>query len=175
MTHIGLIGLGKMGGNMRQRLRNKGVEVTGYARSRDVSDVDSIADLVAALPTPRTVWVMVPHGQPTDDVINELVKHLDKGDLIIEGGNSRFSEDIRHASELAEHGIAYLDCGVSGGVWGLDNGYGLMVATKQTSIAPCQFSMRFAQKEIAKKASFTSVMLVPVTTRRWCTTASSTE
>ena len=113
MTHIGLIGLGKMGGNMRTRLRNKGIEVTGYARSRDVSDVDSIADLVAALPTPRTVWVMVPHGQPTDDVINELVKHLDKGDLIIEGGNSRFSEDIRHAAELAEHGIAYLDCGRS--------------------------------------------------------------
>ena len=134
MTHIGLIGLGKMGGNMRQRLRNKGVEVTGYARSRDVSDVDSIADLVAALPTPRTVWVMVPHGQPTDDVINELVKHLDKGDLIIEGGNSRFSEDIRHASELAEHGIAYLDCGVSGGVWGLENGYGLMVGGDKVNV-----------------------------------------
>ena len=134
MTHIGLIGLGKMGGNMRQRLRNKGVEVTGYARSRDVSDVDSIADLVAALPTPRTVWVMVPHGQPTDDVINELVKHLDKGDLIIEGGNSRFSEDIRHASELAEHGIAYLDCGVSGGVWGLENGYGLMVGGDKANV-----------------------------------------
>ncbi len=134
MTHIGLIGLGKMGGNMRQRLRNKGVEVTGYARSRDVSDVDSIADLVAALPTPRTVWVMVPHGQPTDDVINELVKHLDKGDLIIEGGNSRFSEDIRHASELASHGIAYLDCGVSGGVWGLENGYGLMVGGDKANV-----------------------------------------
>jgi len=123
-----------MGGNMRQRLRNKGVEVTGYARSRDVSDVDSIADLVAALPTPRTVWVMVPHGQPTDDVINELVKHLDKGDLIIEGGNSRFSEDIRHASELDEHGIAYLDCGVSGGVWGLENGYGLMVGGDKVNV-----------------------------------------
>ena len=134
MTHIGLIGLGKMGGNMRQRLRNKGVEVTGFARSRDVSDVDSIADLVAALPTPRTVWVMVPHGQPTDDVINELVKHLDKGDLIIEGGNSRFSEDIRHASELASHGIAYLDCGVSGGVWGLENGYGLMVGGDKANV-----------------------------------------
>ena len=134
MTHIGLIGLGKMGGNMRQRLRNNGIEVTGYARSRDVSDVDSIKDLVEALPTPRTVWVMVPHGQPTDDVINELVKHLEKGDLIIEGGNSRFSEDIRHATELAEHGIAYLDCGVSGGVWGLENGYGLMVGCEKANV-----------------------------------------
>ena len=125
--HIGLIGLGKMGGNMRSRLRNNGVEVTGYARSKDVSDVDTIQDLVAALPAPRTVWVMVPHGQPTDDVINELKKHLEPGDLIIEGGNSRFSDDIRHAEELAPLGIGYVDCGVSGGVWGLENGYGLMV------------------------------------------------
>ena len=127
MTHIGLIGLGKMGGNMRQRLRNAGIEVTGYARTREVSDVDTIKDLVDALPTPRTVWVMVPHGQPTDDVINELIKHLDSGDLIIEGGNSRFSEDIKHAEQLKGYGIGYLDCGVSGGVWGLENGYGLMV------------------------------------------------
>jgi 6-phosphogluconate dehydrogenase len=125
--HIGLIGLGKMGGNMRSRLRKNGIEVTGYARSRDVSDVDTIQDLVAALPAPRTVWVMVPHGQPTDDVINELKKHLEPGDLIIEGGNSRFSDDIRHAEELAPLGIGYVDCGVSGGVWGLENGYGLMV------------------------------------------------
>ena len=125
--HIGIIGLGKMGGNMRSRLRKNGVEVTGYARSRDVSDVDTIQDLVAALPAPRTVWVMVPHGQPTDDVINELKKHLEPGDLIIEGGNSRFSDDIRHAEELAPLEIGYLDCGVSGGVWGLENGYGLMV------------------------------------------------
>lgn len=125
--HIGLIGLGKMGGNMRTRLRNKGIEVTGYARNKEVSDVDSVADLVAALPSPKIVWIMVPHGQPTDDVINELEKHLGEGDLIIEGGNSRFSEDIRHAAQLAPKGIGYLDCGVSGGVWGLQNGYGLMV------------------------------------------------
>jgi 6-phosphogluconate dehydrogenase len=125
--HIGLIGLGKMGGNMRSRLRNNGIEVTGYARTREISDVDTIEDLVKALPTPRTVWVMVPHGSPTDGVINELVKFLEPGDLIIEGGNSRFSDDIRHAEELAPHGIGYLDCGVSGGVWGLENGYGLMV------------------------------------------------
>jgi 6-phosphogluconate dehydrogenase len=125
--HIGLIGLGKMGGNMRTRLRNNGIEVTGYARSKDVSDVDSIEALVAALPSPKIVWIMVPHGHPTDDVINELEKYLGTGDLIIEGGNSRFSEDIRHAAQLAPKGIGYLDCGVSGGVWGLQNGYGLMV------------------------------------------------
>ena len=125
--HIGLVGLGKMGGNMRSRLRKNGIEVTGYARTREVSDVDTLEEMVKALPTPRTVWIMVPHGKPTDDVINELVQYLDAGDLIIEGGNSRFSDDIRHEEELKAHGIGYLDCGVSGGVWGLENGYGLMV------------------------------------------------
>jgi len=125
---IGLIGLGKMGGNMRQRLRNKGIEVVGYARSVENNpDVDSIKALVEALPTPRIVWVMVPHGKPTDAVINELEQYLDSGDLIIEGGNSRFSDDARHAAQIAEKGIGYLDCGVSGGVWGLETGYGLMV------------------------------------------------
>jgi 6-phosphogluconate dehydrogenase len=133
--HIGLIGLGKMGGNMRSRLRKNGIEVTGYARSRDVSDVDTIEELVKALPAPRIVWVMVPHGEPTDSVINELTKHLEKGDLIIEGGNSRFSDDIRHAAELAPLGIGYLDCGVSGGVWGLENGYGLMVGGPDELVA----------------------------------------
>jgi 6-phosphogluconate dehydrogenase len=133
--HIGLIGLGKMGGNMRTRLRNKGIEVTGYARSRDVSDVHTIEELIAALPTPKIVWIMVPHGQPTDDVINEVEKHLSAGDLIIEGGNSRFSEDIRHAAQLAPKGIGYLDCGVSGGVWGLQNGYGLMVGGDEKLVA----------------------------------------
>jgi 6-phosphogluconate dehydrogenase len=133
--HIGLIGLGKMGGNMRTRLRNKGIEVTGYARDRAVADVGSIEELVAALPSPKIVWVMVPHGQPTDDVINELQKHMGAGDLIIEGGNSRFSEDIRHAAQVAESGIGYLDCGVSGGVWGLQNGYGLMVGGDEKLVA----------------------------------------
>jgi len=133
--HIGLIGLGKMGGNMRTRLRNKGIEVTGYARSKDVSDVETIEEMIAALPTPKIVWIMVPHGQPTDDVINEVEKHLTAGDLIIEGGNSRFSEDIRHAAQLAPKGIGYLDCGVSGGVWGLQNGYGLMVGGDEKLVA----------------------------------------
>lgn len=129
--HIGLIGLGKMGGNMRTRLRNKDIEVTGYARNREISDVASIEELVASLPSPKIVWVMVPHGAPTDEVINELEKHMSAGDLIIEGGNSRFSEDIRHAKQIEAKGIGYLDCGVSGGVWGLQNGYGLMVGGDQ--------------------------------------------
>jgi 6-phosphogluconate dehydrogenase len=125
--HIGLIGLGKMGGNMRTRLRNNGIEVTGYARTANVSDASSIADMVSKISTPRIVWVMVPHGESTDQVINELEDLLSEGDLVIEGGNSRFTDDIRHSEQLAKKGIGYVDCGVSGGVWGLENGYGLMV------------------------------------------------
>ena len=125
--HIGLIGLGKMGGNMRTRLRNAGIEVTGFDRNPDVTDVATLDDLVAALPTPRTIWVMVPSGQITDGVVADLNERLEAGDLVIEGGNSRFTEDFKHAELLAAKGIDYIDAGVSGGVWGLENGYGLMV------------------------------------------------
>jgi 6-phosphogluconate dehydrogenase len=125
--HIGLVGLGKMGGNMRSRLRKNGIEVTGFARTREVSDCDSIEEMVSKISTPRIVWVMVPHGKPTDEIIDKLETLLDKGDLVIEGGNSRFTDDVRHAEQLSKKGIGYLDCGVSGGVWGLENGYGLMV------------------------------------------------
>jgi len=124
--HIGLVGLGKMGFNMRERLRRAGQEVTGYDRDPEVSDVDSLAALVEALPTPRTVWVMVPAGDVTHAVVEELGELLSEGDLVIEGGNSRWTEDQEHAAQLAERGIGFVDCGVSGGVWGLDNGYGLM-------------------------------------------------
>ncbi|MFM7013544.1 MAG: phosphogluconate dehydrogenase (NAD(+)-dependent, decarboxylating) [Actinomycetota bacterium] len=125
--HIGLIGLGKMGGNMRSRLRKNGIEVTGYARTREVADCDSIEEMVSKISSPKIVWVMVPHGNPTDEIIDKLETLLGEGDLVIEGGNSRFSDDVRHAEQLSKKGIGYLDCGVSGGVWGLENGYGLMV------------------------------------------------
>jgi 6-phosphogluconate dehydrogenase len=125
--HIGLIGLGKMGGNMRTRLRTNGIEVTGYARTASVSDSASIAEMVSKISSPKIVWVMVPHGEPTDQVINELENLLSEGDLVIEGGNSRFTDDVKHSEQLAKKGIGYVDCGVSGGVWGLENGYGLMV------------------------------------------------
>ncbi|MCD4849861.1 decarboxylating 6-phosphogluconate dehydrogenase [Arthrobacter sp. AK01] len=124
--HIGLIGLGKMGFNMRQRMRNGGIEVTGFDRNPDVTDVASVDELIAALPTPRLVWVMVPSGAITDAVVTELGEKLSPGDLVIDGGNSRFTEDQKHAAALAEKNIRFADCGVSGGVWGLENGYGLM-------------------------------------------------
>ena len=125
--HIGLVGLGKMGGNMRTRLRHAGVEVTGFDRNPEVSDAASLQAMVEALPAPRTVWIMVPHGAPTTSTVDELAGLLSAGDLVIEGGNSRFSDDVVNAATLSAKGINYLDCGVSGGVWGLENGYGLMV------------------------------------------------
>ena len=127
VTHIGLVGLGKMGNNMRSRLRNGGIEVTGFDPRPEVSDVPTLADLAAALPQDkRVVWVMVPAGEPTRGVLDQLADILSEGDIVIEGGNSHYVEDQERAAELAEKGIGYLDVGVSGGVWGLDNGYGLM-------------------------------------------------
>ena len=125
--HIGLVGLGKMGANMRTRLREHGVEVTGYDRNPEVTDVGSLADLVAALPEGRrVVWVMVPSGEITRGVVTELGGLLAEGDIVVEGGNSYYKDDAVHAAELAERGIRYVDVGVSGGVWGLANGYGMM-------------------------------------------------
>jgi 6-phosphogluconate dehydrogenase len=124
--HIGLVGLGKMGGNMRERLRRAGVTVTGYDPNPEVTDVEDLSALAAALPVPRVVWVMVPSGAITDQVITDVAAVLESGDLVIDGGNSRFTDDALHSAQLAESGIRFVDCGVSGGVWGLTNGYGLM-------------------------------------------------
>ncbi|HSJ27336.1 MAG TPA: NAD(P)-binding domain-containing protein, partial [Acidimicrobiia bacterium] len=125
--HIGLVGLGRMGANMRLRLRERGVSVTGYDHHPEVSDVADLAGLVVALPeAPRAVWVMVPAGAPTRGVVEELGQLLHPGDIVIEGGNSHYTDDVVHAEELARAGIGYVDVGVSGGVWGRTNGYGLM-------------------------------------------------
>jgi 6-phosphogluconate dehydrogenase len=123
---IGLIGLGKMGGNMRERLRRAGHTVVGYDRNPDVRDADSIEDMVQKLPSPKVVWVMVPAGDPTRDTVRALKEILGEGDVVIDGGNSRWTDDKVHADLLAEKGIGFVDCGVSGGVWGLENGYALM-------------------------------------------------
>ena len=131
---LGLIGLGKMGGNMRERLRRAGHEVVGFDRNHDVADVRTLGALVKALDAPRTVWVMVPSGAPTRDTVEQLSKVLDKGDLVIDGGNSRFTDDFDNEKLLKAKGIGYLDCGVSGGIWGLDNGYGLMVGGSAANV-----------------------------------------
>ncbi|MFI1358470.1 phosphogluconate dehydrogenase (NAD(+)-dependent, decarboxylating) [Streptomyces sp. NPDC020898] len=124
---IGLIGLGKMGGNMRERIRRHGHTVIGYDRNPEVSDVSSLAELVEKLEGPRVVWVMVPAGAATQSVVDELGGLLQAGDVVVDGGNSRWTDDEKHAEELAATGVGFVDAGVSGGVWGLQNGYALMV------------------------------------------------
>ncbi|EWT01038.1 6-phosphogluconate dehydrogenase [Intrasporangium oryzae NRRL B-24470] len=123
---LGLIGLGKMGGNMRERLRRADHEVIGFDHNREVADVGSLEELVQALKAPRVVWVMVPSGDPTRQTVAALADLLEPGDLVIDGGNSRFTDDFANAELLGAKDIGYVDCGVSGGIWGLDNGYGLM-------------------------------------------------
>ncbi|WP_010204569.1 phosphogluconate dehydrogenase (NAD(+)-dependent, decarboxylating) [Salinibacterium sp. PAMC 21357] len=131
---VGLIGLGKMGGNMRERMRAKGLTVTGYDPNAEVSDVATLSDLVDALPTPRIIWVMVPSGSVTDSVITEIEVLLEPGDLVIDGGNTRFTDDELHRQQLAGRDIAFVDVGVSGGIWGLENGYGLMAGGESSDI-----------------------------------------
>jgi 6-phosphogluconate dehydrogenase len=123
---LGLIGLGKMGGNMRERLRRAGHEVVGFDHHPEVRDVATLQALVKALEAPRVVWVMVPAGNPTRETVAKLGELLEPGDLVIDGGNSRFTDDFENAKLLAAKKIGYVDCGVSGGIWGLENGYGLM-------------------------------------------------
>ena len=136
---IGLIGLGKMGGNMAERLRRDGHEVVGYDRSPDSPrTVDSLEALAAALSAPRVVWVMVPSGEPTRATVASLAEVLSPGDVIIDGGNSRYTDDQAHALALAPKGIKYLDAGVSGGVWGLTEGYALMVGGDADTVAIAQ-------------------------------------
>jgi 6-phosphogluconate dehydrogenase len=124
---LGLVGLGRMGGNMAARLRAAGHEVFGYARHHpEDSQVTSLPGLASALTPPRVVWLMVP-AEGTDAVIDELSGSLDGGDLVVDGGNSSFLLDGPRAQRLGARGIGYLDVGVSGGIWGRENGYGLMV------------------------------------------------
>lgn len=131
---LGLVGLGKMGYNMRARLREDGHDIVGYDPRPEVSDVGSLRDLAGALNTPRIVWVMVPSGTVTDQTIIALSEVLSSGDLVIDGGNSRYTEDAPHAKLLGEKGIGFIDAGVSGGIWGLSEGYGLMVGGSEADI-----------------------------------------
>ena len=132
---LGLVGLGRMGGNMRKRLRRAGHTVVGYAHNPQVRDVSSLDEMVDKLSEPRAVWVMVPHGDPTHEVITALAGLLSEGDVVVDGGNSRWTEDQTHAEMLGARGIGYVDCGVSGGIWGLENGYGLMAGGSADHVA----------------------------------------
>src|SRR5262245_49528383 len=135
---IGLIGLGRMGGNMRERLRRGRHTVIGYDRNPHISDVTGLDEMDARLDAPRAVWVMVPAGPPTDETIAALTKYLSAGDVVVDGGNSRWTDDFVHAEELAKYGIGFVDAGVSGGIWGLEYGYGLMVGGTAEHVALVQ-------------------------------------
>ncbi len=133
---LGMIGLGRMGANMVERLIGRGHEVVAFTRDRRKVEravekgalgASDLADLVRQLEAPRAIWIMVPNGQPTQDMIDRLVPMLSPGDLLIDGGNSNFHDDVRRYNELKPKGIHYMDAGTSGGVWGLQVGYCMMV------------------------------------------------
>jgi 6-phosphogluconate dehydrogenase len=133
---IAIVGLGRMGGNMAERLREAGHDVVGYDRDPEKADVGSLAEAVAALDDEprRMVWVMVPAGAPTDATVDELADLLAGGDLVIDGGNSNFHDSQRHAGRLAQRDIGFIDAGVSGGVWGLTEGYCIMAGGRDEDI-----------------------------------------
>jgi 6-phosphogluconate dehydrogenase len=140
---LGFIGLGRMGGNMVTRLARGGHSVVGYDPSpaarqtvtaAGARGVDSIKALVEALAPPRAVWVMVPAGEATDSVLRELAGRLEPGDLVVDGGNAHYKDDVRRARELAERSLGYVDAGVSGGIWGLEQGYCIMAGGEAAAI-----------------------------------------
>ena len=145
---IGMVGLGRMGGNMARRLRRGGVEVVAYNRSFDVAEalaketgaiaVRELKDLVAALPAPRIVWLMLPAGQATDDALDQMLDLLSPGDLVVDGGNGFYKDGMHHAQMLTARDLQFVDAGVSGGIWGLENGYCIMYGGEPAAAARIQ-------------------------------------
>jgi 6-phosphogluconate dehydrogenase len=159
---MAMIGLGKMGGNMVRRMRRGGIEVVGYDRAGDVVTqlakdegmvaASSVEDAVSKLSSPRIVWLMLPSGDPTEQQLRALVPLLSKGDIIVDGGNSNYHDSQRRGAWLAEQGIGFMDSGTSGGIWGLENGYCLMVG---------------ASNEVAKTMTPILQALAPAADRGW--------
>jgi 6-phosphogluconate dehydrogenase len=140
---LGMVGLGRMGGNMALRLVRDGHEVVGHtlsdedrrtAEGNDVEIAGSLDELAAALQPPRVAWLMVPAGDPTESTVVALAESLDEGDVIVDGGNSNFTDSVRRAAVLQSAGIRFLDVGVSGGIWGLEEGYCLMAGGPQDAV-----------------------------------------
>lgn len=140
---IGIVGLGKMGGNMAERLRRGGHKVVGFDFASGPIDklaeaggvgVRSLEDLVKNLSSPRAIWLMVPAGDPVDETIAKLKPHMQKGDIFIDGGNSNYKDSIRRAKQLKEKGFEFVDVGTSGGIWGITEGYGMMVGGEEAVV-----------------------------------------
>lgn len=144
---LAMIGLGRMGGNMVQRLLRGGHQVVAYDRSGEAvrthvgfgaEGAKGLSDVCKKLTGPRIVWIMVPSGAPVEATINELIPQLSPGDIIIDGGNSNFHDTMRRAEKLKAHQIEYIDSGTSGGIWGLENGYCLMVGGSDAAVKYCE-------------------------------------
>ena len=144
---LAMIGLGRMGGNMSERLMKGGHEVVVYDRTAEVTQryvalgatgASNFGEITAKLNSPRIVWIMVPSGKPVDDTIAALLPGLSKGDVIIDGGNSNFHDSMRRAADLQAKGISFIDCGTSGGIWGLANGYCLMIGATPEAFKLCE-------------------------------------
>ncbi len=159
---LAILGLGKMGGNMARRLILGGIDVVGYDRSAETVNTlatehglipaESVEDAVSKLSGQKIVWLMLPSGAPTEEQIKDLIPLLSEGDIIIDGGNSNYKDSQRRGVWLAEHGIGFMDCGTSGGIWGLENGYCLMVG---------------ATLEVAKVLEPILIALAPAADRGW--------
>lgn len=146
ISHLGMIGLGRMGGNLVRRVANLGIDTVAFDANpaiaktlasenpQKITAVETIDDLIKSLPTPRAIWVMVPAGSITETVVNELIEKLDVDDIIIDGGNSYYRDDLKHSAKAASKGINYLDVGTSGGVWGLERGYCLMIGGQKSAV-----------------------------------------
>lgn len=135
VVQLGMVGLGRMGAHMRDRLLDAGHDVVGYDRDPGLTDVADLAELVSRLQRPRHVWVMVPAGAATRFTIDQLATLLEPDDLVVDGGNSKWTDDAHHAETLAAAQVRYVDCGVSGGVWGREVGYGLMCGGEEIDVA----------------------------------------
>ncbi|AGT11337.1 phosphogluconate dehydrogenase (NAD(+)-dependent, decarboxylating) [Paracoccus aminophilus] len=133
---LGMIGLGRMGANMARRLARQGHQITAFdpspearaqAQAPGIGPVGSLSELIAALPSPRILWLMVPSGQPVDSTLDQILPALAAGDIVIDGGNSNYKDSQRRGARLAELGLHFVDCGTSGGIWGLEEGYSMMI------------------------------------------------